>query len=88
MSETTSTYTTDPKIKAELEAMFKEKEIEGRIGYLKEQKGLDVSYMQDPAKMHVTFSIKSKDGKTFKAMANSKKLALTHCYIGYLGKVK
>ena len=88
MSESTSTFTTDPKIKAELEAMFKEKEIEGRIGYLKEQKGLDVSYMQDPAKMHVTFSIKSKDGKTFKAMANSKKMALTQCYVGYLGKLK
>ena len=88
MSETASTYTTDPKIKTELEAMLKAKEIEGQTGYLKEQKGLDVSYMWDPAKMHVTFSIKSKDGTTFKAMANSKKMALTQCYVGYLGKVK
>ena len=68
--------------------MLKEKEIEGRIRYLKEQKGLDVIYMWDPANMHVTFLIKSKDGKTFKAMANSKKMALTQCYVGYLGKLK
>ena len=88
MSETASTYTADPQIKAELEAMLKEKEIEGRIRYLKEQKGLDVIYMWDPANMHVTFLIKSKDGKTFKAMANSKKMALTQCYVGYLGKLK
>ena len=88
MPESTSTFTTDPKIKAELEAMFKEKEIEGRIGYLKEEKGLEVSFVWDPAKMYVTFSIKSEDGKKFKAMANSKKMALTQCYVGYLGKLK
>tara|TARA_B100000686_G_C16774930_1_gene967767 strand:+ start:2401 stop:2667 length:267 start_codon:yes stop_codon:yes gene_type:complete len=88
MSEIASNFTADPEIKAELEFMLKEKEIEGRIGYLKEQKGLDVSYIWDPPKMHVTFLIKSKDGKMFKAMANSKKMALTQCYAGYLDKVK
>ena len=87
MSEDASTFTSDPKIQVELEGMLKEKEIEGRIEYLKEHKGLDVTYMWDVAKMHVTFLIKSKDGKNFKAMANSKKMALTQCYIGYLAKI-
>ena len=88
MSEIASNFTTDPKIKAELEGMLKEKEIEGRIGYLKDLKGLDVSFKRDPPKMHVTFSTKSKDEKTYKAMANSKKMAFTQCYAGFLEKVK
>ena len=88
MSEISSNFTADPELKTELEGMLKEKELEGRIVYLKEQKGLDVTYTWDPPKMHVTFSIKSKDGKIYKAMANSKKMALTQCYAGFLEKVK
>ena len=88
MSEIASNFTTDPIIKAELEGMLKEKNIEGRIEYLKDQKGLEVSYEWDPDNMHVTFFIKSNDGKTFKAMANSKKMALTQCYVGLLDKLK
>ena len=87
MSEIASNYTADPTVKAELETMLKEKEVENRIGYLKEEKGLQVDYFWDPPKMHVTFSIKSKDGKMFKATANSKKMALTQCYAGFLDKV-
>ena len=88
MSEIASNFTSNPKIKAELETMLENKDIEGRIQYLKEQKGLEVNYEWDPSNMHVTFSIKSNDGKTFKAMANSKKMALTECYAGFLDKIK
>ena len=88
MSEIASNFTSDPEIKTELETMLKEKDIEGRVQYLKEGKGLEVNYEWDPSNMHVTFSIKSNDGKTFKAMANSKKMALTLCYAGYLDKLK
>ena len=88
MSELASNFTADPTVKAELEVMLKEKDVENRIEYLTEEKGLEVSYSWDPPKMHVTFSIKSKDGKMFKAMANSKKMALTQCYAGYLDKEK
>ena len=88
MSEIASNFTSDPEIKTELANMLKEKEIEGRMQYLKEQKGLGISYEWDPSNMHVTFSIKSNDGKEFKAMANSKKMALTQCYAGFLEKIK
>ena len=88
MSEIASNFTSDPKIKAELEIMLREKDIEGRIQYLKKEKGLEVDYEWDPSNMHVTFSIKSDIGKMFKAMANSKKMALTLCYVGYLDKMK
>lgn len=88
MSEIASNFTTDSQIKAELEIMLKEKDIEERMQYLKEQKGLEVNYEWDPSNMHVTFSIKSHEGKIFKAMANSKKMALTQCYTGFLEKLK
>ena len=87
MSELASNFTSDPEIKAELLNMLKEKDLEGRIRYLKEDRNLAVDYEWDPSNMHVTFSIKSNDGKMFRAMANSKKMALTLCYTGYLDKI-
>ena len=55
---------------------------------LKEEKGLEVTVDKDPNLMHISVTIASTEGLTFKVTANSTVMALSKCYAGFLTKGK
>jgi hypothetical protein len=88
MSEIASNFTSDEEIQKELSEMLKEKDAEARIKFLKEEKGLEVTVDKDPNLMHISVTIASTEGLTFKVTANSTVMALSKCYAGFLTKGK
>ena len=67
---------------------IKEKDAEGRIKFLQEQRELEVTVDKDPNLMHISVTIAFKDGKTYKVTANSTLMALSKCYAKLLEKNK
>ena len=88
MSNIASNFSSDEEIQKELSEMLKEKDAEGRIKFLKEEKNLEVTVDKDPNLMHISVTIASKEGVSYKVTANSTLMALSTCYAKYLEKGK
>lgn len=88
MSNIASNFSDDEEVQKELSEMLKEKDAEGRIKFLQEQRELEVNVEKDPNMMHISVTIASKEGKSYKVTANSTLMALSKCYASYLEKNK
>lgn len=88
MSNVASNFTSDEEIQKELSEMLIEKDAESRIKFLKEKKELEVIVDKDPNLMHISVTINSKEGTSYKVTANSTLMALSKCYAAFLKKKK
>ena len=88
MSNIASNFTSDTEVEKELSEMLKEKDAESRIKFLKEEKELEVIVNKDPNLMHISVTIASKGGTSYKVTANSTLMALSKCYAAFLAKNK
>jgi hypothetical protein len=88
MSNIASNFSDDEEVQKELSEMIKEKDADARIKFLQEQRELEVTVDKDPNLMHISVTIASKDGMSYKVTANSTMMALSKCYASYLEKSK
>jgi len=86
MSNIASNFSSNEEVQKELSEMIKEKDAEGRIKFLQEQRELEVTIDKDPNLMHISVTIASKKGTSYKVTANSTMMALSRCYASYLEK--